>query len=155
MQKGTLFLRSSCSHAEEKNRKHKSADNLTLYAARDDPLLHKARMEQVRQVLSTSTAVQTGAASDTRVTPWVFTLFGEKDFFSLFSNGSAFLHSVLAKEKAATKTSLLRSVPTTTEALLLYHGIGYMNNCLRDRRLYAKLHWKTRRRIGVGNQQVK
>lgn len=55
----------------------------------------------------------------------------------LFLNGSTFLQSVLTKKKASAKTSLPQSIPKTTEALLLFHGVAHVNDSLAEGRAHA------------------
>lgn len=35
-------------------------------------------------------------------------------------------------------------VPNKTDALFLIRGMGYVKSCIRERRLYAKLRWRTK-----------
>lgn len=116
--------------------------------------LPKAGTEQVRQILTASMAVQIFAACDVRIASRLFTLFLE-DLFSLFLNVSTFVHSILAKKKAAAKISPLQSVPTTIETLLHFQGTKYESSCLQNRRLHAKPHWKTRIWTGVAADLVR
>lgn len=99
--------------------------------------MREAGTEQVPQVLKKATAVQTYAATDARVAWWFFAPFGKKAFVPIFLKGSTVLQSARAKKKAAVKTGLLLSVSTIMEALLIFHSIGYVNDCLCDRRLHA------------------
>lgn len=58
-------------------------------------------MEQVRQIIETSTEVQTYAASDAGEAQWPFTLFGEQLISPIFLKGNTFVQSFLAKKKGA------------------------------------------------------
>lgn len=70
--------------------------------------------------------------------------------FSLFFlNGSTLLQKISNRKRAATKTSVPQSVPITTEASLLLHGIRYGYSCLLSRLFHAKLYWELESRIRV------
>lgn len=118
----------------------------------DDFLLRKASREQVRHIVTTFMAVQFYAAGDVHVAQSFRILLREKDLSPLFLNGSPFMQSVLAKKKTAAKSSLPQTVSTTTEALRYFQATGYANSCVQNRRLYAKLHWKSGSRIGAAAQ---
>lgn len=73
---------------------------------------------------------------------------------SLFLSGSTFLQSVLSKKKASAKRNLPQSIPTTTEALLLFHGFAHVSERMARGWLHARLSRKMGCRIGVGIQAV-
>lgn len=54
-------------------------------------------------------------------------------------NGSTFSQSSLKKKKAPEEMALPKSVPTTTEALLLFHRIAHVNGCLGEEWPHAKM----------------
>lgn len=89
----------------------------TTVAATDHRALRKAGTDQVRQLLSASTAVQTYEVSDARVAQWLFALCREKPLSPLFLNKSTFLQSFLNNKKVASNISLLQSFQTATKAL--------------------------------------
>lgn len=99
--------------------------------------------EQVRQILRASMTARAYAVGNLRVAQWFFTLIRRRELFPLFLKGSTSLQSVSTKRTAAAKTSLEQSVSTTTEALLHFHGTGYIKFWLQDHRPHFKLHWKT------------
>lgn len=112
----------------------------THFAAIDHSLLRKAGTKQVRQTLRASMAVQNYAVCETRVAHWLFTLFCEKGFSSLFLSGSAFLRGAPTEEKAAARTSLPHFVAVTTKTFPHSHGPEYANSCLHDRSIHLKPH---------------
>lgn len=77
-------------------------------------------MEQHRYILRTLTAVRTSAASDVRMRECFFRSFQEQKMPPTFFDGSPFLQSILAKEKASAKTALSDSVLKSTEFLLWF-----------------------------------
>lgn len=83
----------------------------------------------------------------------LFWSFKEK-LSSTFLNGSTFLQNILTKMRTSARTALPRSVPTSLEALLLFHGIALVNECLPDGRLQAKMPSKMGCCTGVANKIV-
>lgn len=63
----------------------------------------------------------------------------KKRILQTFWNGSRFLQSTLTRKKASAKTTLPRSAPTTTEALLIVQGLAYVNENMGDEKLHAKV----------------
>lgn len=51
-----------------------------------------------------------------------------------FLNGSTFLSSSPTRKWASAKTALSESAPTTTGALLLFHEVGDVDECISDGR---------------------
>lgn len=99
--------------------------------------------------------MQTSRASEALGAQWFLTPFREKAFFLLFLSGSTFLQSDQTNKNAAAKTSLVQSVLTVTEALLLFYNFGYVNNCLQSRLFFKKVHWKTGSCVGMAIQKGK
>lgn len=58
------------------------------------------------------------------------------------------------KEKPLEETAPPKSVWNMTESLHLFHRTAYANECMADRRLHAKMQWKTAERIGIAVQAV-
>lgn len=140
---------------ETKTDSQKSRKSATLFAVKDDRLLRKASTEEVHQILKALTGVQTYGAGDAQVAQRFLTLFRAKAFFQLFLNENTFLQIFLTKKKAVAKINVPQSVLTATEALLLFHDIGYVNSCLQKQSLHAKLHWETGSWIEAAFQLVK
>lgn len=87
---------------------------------------------------SRNTDVGTYAAIDVRVREWFFRLFREKKLLPAFLNATTCLQSTLTSYKGSAKTVLPIFVPTSIEALLLFHEISHVNECMDDKRVDAK-----------------
>lgn len=87
-----------------KNQSRKADSFSFVFAVVHSPLLSKAVTEQIHQILRTSTAVQTYAASDGHVSAWSFTLLGQKAVSLRFLKATTFLHSVLTRKKEPAKS---------------------------------------------------
>lgn len=58
------------------------------------------------------------------------------------------------KQKESAKTNLPKSIPTVTDALILFYKVGHVNESMAEERLHAKLDWKTWSRAGVTVEPV-
>lgn len=115
--------------------RQKSLIFASIFADTDDYIL-----EQDHQVLRESTAVQIYAASDAGMGQHLSTLFRKQASLPFLLKRRTFFQSILAKKKALMMSRLLQSVSTTTKALPIFRGIGYVNSCLQDCHLHAKLY---------------
>lgn len=106
--------------------------------------LRRARTEQVPHVLIASTALRSHAACDAHVAQRSFTLFSKKAFSQTWFSESTFLQGVLTRKKAVANTNHPQPVLTATETFHVFHGVGYVKGCLKDRLAHTKLHRKTR-----------
>lgn len=107
----------------------------TISVAADHQLLCEAWTEQIRQPLGTPTAVSIYATTHVYACQHFFALVRKK-ISTIISNGSTFLQRILAKKNAAAKTTFAQSATTSTEALLLFHGICHVCSCPPDLRLH-------------------
>lgn len=134
---------------EAKMEEHKQRTSISIFAIMDLRLLQEAATNQFHQVLCASTAVLTYATSDVRVQRFLFKLLRPKKSLWPFLTGSTCLQGILTKEKASAKTALVKSAPTTAEALLLPQGVAPVSDCMANGRHREIMQWKVGCRVGA------
>lgn len=103
-------------------------------------LLQKTRTEHVQETSTGLKAMQNCAAREAHLFQETSILFREHTVSLIFSSASTVSQSSLAKTKTSAKTSLLQSVLTATEPLLLSHSISHVKCCLQNRGSSVTLH---------------
>lgn len=84
--------------------------------------------------------MQRFSVSDASVVQWSFTQSHKKASSKLLLNENMSLQSFVTKKKTTAETNLPQFILTTTEALPRSHDFSYVNSCMPDRLLHAKLH---------------